>query len=235
MFYGQPQQPGFLPGVAAGRAGMPMGLPQGVVMPGMQGSRPGQFPIQGQPGGRGAPNGAQHFPPAAFGCPGQMPFGTIPHAGPGMPANLAQYNQAMAQVQAQFGRGGAAAASRGQPNMQGIQGMPGIPPQILSQQGMRGRDARPQQYPQQGRGGLPMNMQQMGGFPQGRGQAVGQAPVMQSGQSPALSMIMSAEPGQQKQLLGESLFPKIQKIQPHLAGKITGMLLEMDNAELFGL
>jgi polyadenylate-binding protein len=122
--------------------------------------------------------------------------------------------------------------------MQGIQGMQGIPPQILGQQGMRGRDARPQQFPQQGRGGLPMNMQQMGGFPQGRGgaaQAMGQGPVMQSGQSPALSMIMSAEPSQQKQLLGESLFPKIQKMQPHLAGKITGMLLEMDNAELFGL
>ncbi|CCF37528.1 hypothetical protein CH063_08839 [Colletotrichum higginsianum] len=42
-------------------------------------------------------------------------------------------------------------------------------------------------------------------------------------------------PGQQKQILGEVIFPKIQAIQPELAGKITGMLLEMDNAELVNL
>jgi len=37
---------------------------------------------------------------------------------------------------------------------------------------------------------------------------------------------------QQKQMLGERLFPLVQRLQPDLAGKITGMLLEMDNAEL---
>lgn len=39
-------------------------------------------------------------------------------------------------------------------------------------------------------------------------------------------------PDQQKQMLGERLFPLVQRLQPELAGKITGMLLEMDNAEL---
>lgn len=33
-------------------------------------------------------------------------------------------------------------------------------------------------------------------------------------------------------VLGERLFPLIQDVHPSLAGKITGMLLEIDNSEL---
>ena len=33
-------------------------------------------------------------------------------------------------------------------------------------------------------------------------------------------------------MLGERLFPLVQRLRPDLAGKITGMLLEMDNSEL---
>ncbi|KAK2112591.1 Polyadenylate-binding protein 1 [Saguinus oedipus] len=47
-----------------------------------------------------------------------------------------------------------------------------------------------------------------------------------------VSMLVSAAPQQQKQMLGERLFPLIQARRPTLAGKITGMLLEMDNSEL---
>jgi hypothetical protein len=36
-------------------------------------------------------------------------------------------------------------------------------------------------------------------------------------------------------MLGEALYPRVKLQQPHLAGKITGMLLEMDNMELMGL
>jgi polyadenylate-binding protein len=36
-------------------------------------------------------------------------------------------------------------------------------------------------------------------------------------------------------MLGEVIFPKISALQPELAGKITGMLLEMDNNELVNL
>eukprot|EP00854_Cymbomonas_tetramitiformis_P019683 gene19683-23544_t len=44
--------------------------------------------------------------------------------------------------------------------------------------------------------------------------------------------LAAAPPEQQKQMLGERLFPLVQRLQPELAGKITGMLLEMDNSEL---
>jgi len=45
-------------------------------------------------------------------------------------------------------------------------------------------------------------------------------------------MLANASAEQQKQILGERLFPLVQAQQPELAGKITGMLLEMDNSEV---
>lgn len=45
-------------------------------------------------------------------------------------------------------------------------------------------------------------------------------------------MLAAAPPQEQKQMLGERLFPLIQTMYPDLAGKITGMLLEIDNSEL---
>merc|ERR1712013_218726 len=53
-----------------------------------------------------------------------------------------------------------------------------------------------------------------------------QQAVLVQGQEPlTASMLAAAPPQEQKQMLGERLFPD-------LAGKITGMLLEIDNAEL---
>uniref|UniRef100_A0A8C6SC98 Polyadenylate-binding protein n=1 Tax=Neogobius melanostomus TaxID=47308 RepID=A0A8C6SC98_9GOBI len=59
------------------------------------------------------------------------------------------------------------------------------------------------------------------------------AAVHVQGQEPlTASMLAAAPPQEQKQMLGERLFPLIQNMHPTLAGKITGMLLEIDNSEL---
>jgi len=60
-----------------------------------------------------------------------------------------------------------------------------------------------------------------------------QQSILIHGQEPlTASMLAAAQPQEQKQMLGERLFPLIQRIHSELAGKITGMLLEMDNSEL---
>ena len=63
-----------------------------------------------------------------------------------------------------------------------------------------------------------------------------QQSVMIPGQKPlTYSMLAAAGPHEQKQMLGERLFPLVQRIHPELAGKITGMLLEIDNADLLDM
>ncbi|XP_063956137.1 polyadenylate-binding protein 4-like isoform X1 [Lytechinus pictus] len=53
------------------------------------------------------------------------------------------------------------------------------------------------------------------------------------GQEPLTAQMLAAAPAQeQKQMLGERLFALIAETHKELAGKITGMLLEIDNSEL---
>merc|ERR1711879_560067 len=54
------------------------------------------------------------------------------------------------------------------------------------------------------------------------------------GNAPQLtaSALSAAPPSTQKQMIGEKLYAAIGRYQPELAGKITGMMLEMDNNEL---
>lgn len=201
-------QPGFgMPPNARGQIPFPQG------MPGAGRGGPG-FPGMPQ-GGRGAPN-AQQMPPM-YGMPPNM-------VTPGFPG----YNQAAYLQMAQAAQAAQAATMGGRGAGRGMMGVPGMPGQMPSlAAGMRGSG---NQIPSQGRG-APSSRGGPGGFPGGRGGPGG--PPGASGVD--ISVLQNAPPGQQKQMIGEALYPKIHEQQPELAGKITGMLLEMDNQELLGL
>ena len=192
-------------------------------MPGMPGGRGAQFPggFPGQQGGRGMGGPNQQLPPT-FGMGAQgLPIGAIQGAG-GMPNGM-NY-PAVAQAQA-FGRGG---GGRGQAGMQGMpQNVPGM--RGPGGQGYGQGRGGPMQQGRPAQGGRGQNA-----APQMPGQAMPtQEPAGASGIN--LQTLNSAPPAQQKQMLGEALYPKIHAHQPELAGKITGMLLEMDNSELLSL
>ncbi|KAI1815951.1 hypothetical protein GGS20DRAFT_584008 [Poronia punctata] len=229
VFYPPGQQPGFPP---QGGRGMPFA---GMPMPNVQGGRPGQFnPNYGSP--QGGRNGGipQQMPPNMY-IPGQFPPGA-PFAQPNNP----QFMAAMAQAQQALGGGRGVPASRGpmqgmpgNMNIQGPGSMPGYPPNSR-QGGQAGRGNANNRNGQQG-GQFPQGGRGAPSQPAGGAPAAGTPELTQGSILQTQLQAHAGNPGQQKQMLGEAIFPKIAAIQPDLAGKITGMLLEMENAELVQL
>lgn len=214
MFFGG--QPGFMPpnarGQMPGYPGMPAQPGRGG-FPGMAGPQAGRNPM------------GQQMPPQMFGMPPNMGPGGFPY---GNQAFLQQQLAQAAQAQA-AGRGG---YGRQMP------GMPMMPPQMGGMGPMRGGQGfgghAGRGVGQMGRGGYGQ------GFPGGRGGMPGQMGGMPQQAEGGVSgldfeQLSRSDPAQQKQMLGEALYPRIHEQQPELAGKITGMLLEMDNSELLNL
>lgn len=198
--------------------GMARGFPMGQApMPYMY-MQPGQ-PIPRQP-----------FPI----MPGQMlPRGPLPnYGGRGFP--MPQY--AGMQMQPQFNKrpmGGPQSQPRGR-NVSSPRGPP-----------MGGRGMIPGVQPgfQGGRGPVPnvkytnqVRNQPQGGIPPSQGLPTHQQPLPPAPGAPLdHNTLALADPQTQKNMIGERLYPLILAQKPELAGKITGMLLEMDNGELLHL
>merc|ERR1740133_634499 len=99
----------------------------------------------------------------------------------------------------------------------------------MQQKGMAAK-GMPGQMPGQG---MPGHMPGKGG--PGPGAPAPQPQQPGPGQPLNPSTLAQAPPAVQKQMIGEKLYPAIAKFRPAEAGKITGMMLEMDNSELLML
>lgn len=208
-----PGMPFMYPGMAQGRTGFfPSAAQMGQLGPMMRQPRPWN-PMQQRPNAQGfqgmQQSGQQYRQP---GGPRPNMRGMAPGAGPrgGMPqqaANMAPGPQPGQRMQV------ANVVGVRQPN--GMSNVPQVGVVTPQQAGMR-TGAQAFVRPTTGQGMVP---------PRGPS-------IQQSGSGIDPSVLAAASASEQKQMLGERLFPIIQKVYPDYAGKVTGMLLEIDNAEL---
>ena len=210
---------------------------------GFQGNfQPGFAPGRGQMGGRGQQGNYGGIQPqqqqGGYGQP--MPYG-MQMGGPGLrrgmpPGNNQNNMQNMNNNQGgrrPMGPGGNAGPRL---DMNGGQGnrrqpMQGMPPMMPAPGSQGQRNAAPANARFDQRRLPPQQMMMMP--PQ---QQVQPMPVLPDNNAPLDDQALAAaDPEEQKVMIGERLYPLIYAHQDKLAGKITGMLLEMDNAELLNL
>jgi len=110
---------------------------------------------------------------------------------------------------------------------------PNVGYQLMAMNQRPGRNQRGSQNRPPTRGQQPQGKQ--GQQAQGQQQQQQPGPPPQQGGPLTAKALAEANDEQKKQMIGERLFPLIKAQQPTLAGKITGMLLEMDNTELLHL
>jgi polyadenylate-binding protein len=212
------------------------GIPGGYMNGPMYYPPPGAgYPPQGQRGVMGFSQpgmmpGRGRYPPQGQQMPGMpmQPYGQVPPQGyPAAPGNYPRppapgrpANGPIPSGRAP-GQQGAAPAARGPGSSPSA--VPAVPANVA---------ARP-----------PAPAQAAGSRPAGAPAAAARPPPPKSGRSAGLdgtplltsAALANASPMEQKQMLGEIIYMRIFGSQPELAGKITGMLLEMDNAELLHL
>jgi polyadenylate-binding protein len=209
-----PPGPGMFPGgVPGGPRGMrfPPRGPQGMMYPpmmgpgGMMGPRPGRGPMRMPYEMQGAMN------PMMMGMGGRGPMGRF---GPGRGGRgRGPMADPMMMMPGRGSRGMPGRGGRGAPGA--VPAPPGASPNAIAGQ-------QPPPPPQQPAQQSPAPVAASGVLPPGQ---EGTAQL-------TTAMLAAASPEEQKQMLGERLYPLVTQHQPALAAKITGMLLEMDNSEL---
>ena len=202
-------------------AGVGMGGPA-MYFPGGPGMAPAQrggvfFQNPMLPRPRWAPQPGQPGAPVQPGAP-MPPYAGQPGMPPAFPGPIPQARPPR-QARPPAGRGIPLPAQPGAPQTGAP--MPSAQPAVIPPAVARGRGAPFKYTPQARNAPTPASTQPTPAPASGRPQL-------------NLATLASLPADQQKRTLGENLYPLIQAQTP-LAGKVTGMLLEMDNAELLHL